>query len=180
MVLCAGGHAVKGRRVFCCYQSSNSITDGSADKSSCSTDGSVIKLTGFEPGFTVSRPASSAAQFTQVKAKVSGALPLNVMSKPVLLLTCTYVKKGSCALLAAIEPLTGKRLARVYEQRTKKEYALFFKELAAAYPGAEKIRVVQDNLNTHNASSFYEHRPGTPLHWHSDSSSTIHPSQPVG
>jgi hypothetical protein len=67
-----------------------------------------------------------------------------------------YEKNGSCALLCAIEPLTGKRLARVYEQRTKKEYALFFKELTAAYPQAKKIRIVQDNLNTHNASSFYE------------------------
>ncbi|MBD0293737.1 MAG: IS630 family transposase [Flavisolibacter sp.] len=67
-----------------------------------------------------------------------------------------YEKNGSCALLAAIEPLTGKRLAAVYQQRTKKEYALFMKELAAAYPKARKIRVVQDNLNTHNTSSFYE------------------------
>lgn len=68
-------------------------------------------------------------------------------------------KNGSCALLAAIEPLTGKRLARVYDRRTKKEYALFMKELAGLYPGAHKIRLVQDNLNTHNTSSFYEHMP---------------------
>jgi len=30
------------------------------------------------------------------------------------------------------------------------------KELAARYPEAKKIRVVQDNLNTHSTSSFYE------------------------
>src|SRR2546423_9455124 len=30
------------------------------------------------------------------------------------------------------------------------------KELAAQYPEATKIRVVQDNLNTHSTSSFYE------------------------
>ena len=69
----------------------------------------------------------------------------------------SYEKNGSCALLCAIEPLSGKRLARVYQQRTKKEYALFMKELAARFPGATKIRVVQDNLNTHNTSSFYQH-----------------------
>lgn len=68
-----------------------------------------------------------------------------------------YAKNGSCALLAAIEPLTGKRQATVYERRTKKEYALFLQALAACYPEAVKIRLVQDNLNTHNASSFYEH-----------------------
>ena len=32
-------------------------------------------------------------------------------------------------------------------------------EIAAAYPNARKIRVVQDNLNTHNTGSFYEHLP---------------------
>ena len=70
-----------------------------------------------------------------------------------------YEKNGSCALLAAIEPLTGKRLAQVHTQRTKKEYTLFCQALAAAYPKAKKIRLVQDNLNTHNASSFYENLP---------------------
>jgi hypothetical protein len=83
--------------------------------------------------------------------------PLSLQSGKVLKEHYAYEKNGSCALLAAIEPLTGKRLAQVYEQRTKKQYALFLKELAAAYPGAKKIRMVQDNLNTHNASSFYEH-----------------------
>ena len=70
-----------------------------------------------------------------------------------------YKKNGSCALLAAIEPLTGKRLAQVHPQRTKKEYTLFCQALAAGYPKAKKIRLVQDNLNTHNASSFYENLP---------------------
>ena len=70
-----------------------------------------------------------------------------------------YEKNGSCTLLAAIEPLTGKRLAQVRLQRTKKEYALFCQALAAAWPEAKKIRLVQDNLNTHNASSFYENLP---------------------
>lgn len=70
-----------------------------------------------------------------------------------------YAKHGSCALLAAIEPKTGTRLARVFDQRCKREYALFLKELAAHYPQAEKIRLVQDNLNTHNTSSLYETFP---------------------
>ena len=70
-----------------------------------------------------------------------------------------YEKLGSCALLAAIETKTGKRLAQVYDQRRKREYALFLKELAAQYPEAEKIHLVQDNLNTHNLSSLYETFP---------------------
>lgn len=67
-----------------------------------------------------------------------------------------YEKNGSCALLAAIEPLTGKRLAQVHPRRTKKEFTQFSQALAAAYPEAKKIRLVLDNLNTHNTSSFYE------------------------
>ena len=66
-----------------------------------------------------------------------------------------YEKKGSCVLLMAIEPQTAKRVAQVRAQRTKREYAIFMKELAARYPDAKKIRVIQDNLNTHNSSSFY-------------------------
>ncbi|MBA3766001.1 MAG: IS630 family transposase [Acidobacteria bacterium] len=67
-----------------------------------------------------------------------------------------YEKHGSCALLMAIEPKRAKRVARVFARRTKQEYALFMKELATQYPEAKKIRVVQDNLNTHSTSSFYE------------------------
>lgn len=70
-----------------------------------------------------------------------------------------YEKLGSCSLLAAIEPLTGRRLAQVHQRRTKREYALFCQALAAAYPEAVKIRLVQDNLNTHDISAFYENFP---------------------
>jgi len=70
-----------------------------------------------------------------------------------------YEKLGSCALMAAIEPLTGRRLAILNKHRRKREYALFMKELAAMFPKAIKIRLVQDNLNTHDFSSFYETFP---------------------
>lgn len=85
--------------------------------------------------------------------------PLAMQTGKVLREHYTYEKNGSCALLAAIEPLTGKRVAAVFERRTKKEYASFMQELAKTFPQAKKIRVVQDNLNTHNSSSFYEHLP---------------------
>lgn len=39
------------------------------------------------------------------------------------------------------------------------KYAQFLKDLAALYPEAEKIRLVQDNLNSHNLSSLYETFP---------------------
>jgi len=85
--------------------------------------------------------------------------PLTLQSGQVRKEHYAYEKLGSCSLLAAIEPLTGKRLAQVQAQRTKREYALFCQALAAQYPEAIKIRVVQDNLNTHDASAFYENFP---------------------
>ena len=85
--------------------------------------------------------------------------PLAMQSNRIRKEHYAYERHGSCALLAAIEPLTGKRLAQVQPQRTKKEYARFCQALAAAYPEATRIRLVQDNLNTHNASAFYENMP---------------------
>jgi hypothetical protein len=70
-----------------------------------------------------------------------------------------YEKHGSCTLFAAIEPLTGFRLAQVHQRRTKKEYTLFCQALAAEFSDAVKIRLVQDNLNTHDFSAFYENLP---------------------
>jgi hypothetical protein len=70
-----------------------------------------------------------------------------------------YEKNGACTLLAAIEPLTGQRLALVLPHRTKKEYTEFCQALVALYPTAIKLHVIQDNLNTHNASAFYENLP---------------------
>lgn len=67
-----------------------------------------------------------------------------------------YEKFGACVLMVAVEPLSGRRFARVFKQRRKQEYAQFMKELAAQYPEAKRIHLVQDNLNTHHAGSFYE------------------------
>jgi hypothetical protein len=85
--------------------------------------------------------------------------PLPMQSGQVRKEHYAYEKKGACALLAAIEPLTGKRLAQVHAHRTKKEYTEFCQAMAAAWPTAQKIRLVQDNLNTHTTSAFYEHLP---------------------
>lgn len=72
-----------------------------------------------------------------------------------------YTKHGSCALLATIEPLTGERIAAVYERRTGKEYTLFCQQIASYYSDATKIHLVQDNLNTHTIASFYKHLPAS-------------------
>jgi hypothetical protein len=67
-----------------------------------------------------------------------------------------YKRNGTCCVMMAVEPLAGKRIVEVKKRRTKKDYALFMKKVEKEYKGAKKIILVQDNLNTHNPSSFYE------------------------
>ena len=67
-----------------------------------------------------------------------------------------YQRKGVCTVLIAFQPLTGWRFVQVRQRRTKKDYAHFMQALAQHFPQAHKIRLVQDNLNTHSPGSFYE------------------------
>jgi len=70
-----------------------------------------------------------------------------------------YEREGTACLLVAFEPLTGRRLVETSRHRTKADYCRFMQRVAALFPRAEKVLLVQDNLNTHNASSFYENLP---------------------
>jgi hypothetical protein len=70
-----------------------------------------------------------------------------------------YKRGGVGVLLVAFEPLTGRRLVETSRQRTKADYCRFMQRVAELFPRAEQVVLVQDNLNTHNASSFYENLP---------------------
>lgn len=70
-----------------------------------------------------------------------------------------YKRCGTVNILLAIEPLTGKRIVEVSRQRTKSDYARFKQRVAEKFAEAEAIVSIEDNLNTHNASSFYENLP---------------------
>jgi hypothetical protein len=77
----------------------------------------------------------------------------------------TYEKEGRANLFVAYEPLAGKRLLKVTEHRTKKDWAHFMQEvLEEHYPEASKVVVVMDNLNTHTPASFYEVFPPAQAH----------------
>lgn len=77
----------------------------------------------------------------------------------------SYSKHGSCCVLAAIEPKTGKRFAHIKAQRRKKEFAIFMKYLCEQYPNAKQIKVVLDNLNTHGYGAFYEEFDAQTAEW---------------
>ena len=67
-----------------------------------------------------------------------------------------YQRCGTCNIFMACEPLAGKRYVKITETKTKKDWAVFIKEVSDIYPGANKITLVMDNYNTHTPSSFYE------------------------
>jgi DDE superfamily endonuclease len=71
-----------------------------------------------------------------------------------------YERKGVCNQLLLCEPLRGWRHVTVSARRTRKDYAHCLRELVDVhYPQARKIRLVQDNLNTHDGASLYETFP---------------------
>jgi hypothetical protein len=73
-----------------------------------------------------------------------------------------YERQGVTNLFMFFEPLAGWRHVEVTEHRTQIDYAHCMKYLAEQrYPLAKKIRLTQDNLNTHVKSSLYKAFPPT-------------------
>jgi hypothetical protein len=68
-----------------------------------------------------------------------------------------YVRNGVATLFVEVEPLAGRRHVEVTERRTRQDWARFIKTmLDERYPQALKVRLVMDNLNTHDLASLYE------------------------
>jgi hypothetical protein len=68
-----------------------------------------------------------------------------------------YKRQGTANLFVSVEPLAGRRRVSVTEQRTRLDFAREMKHLVDVdYPRAKCIRVVLDNLNTHEPASLYE------------------------
>lgn len=68
-----------------------------------------------------------------------------------------YVRHGVATLFIEIEPLSGLRHIEVTERRTRQDWAHFIKAmLDERYPAAIKVRLVMDNLNTHDIASLYD------------------------
>lgn len=68
-----------------------------------------------------------------------------------------YGRNGTAVILLAYDIDTAQRYVQVRKRRTKQDYAQFMQWLAKEHYGhVEQIELVQDNLNTHSYSSFYE------------------------
>ena len=71
-----------------------------------------------------------------------------------------YERNGVASLFMLSAPLEGWRHVTVRDRRTAVDYAHVLRDLADIhFPKAEKIVLVQDNLNTHRPASLYEAFP---------------------
>lgn len=84
-----------------------------------------------------------------------------------------YERNGTRNLFLWVEPLSGKRQVCVTERRTALDFAQQLKSLVAAYPDAEKVVLVTDNLNTQTVACLYEaftpdeaRRIAAKIEWH--------------
>jgi hypothetical protein len=68
-----------------------------------------------------------------------------------------YERNGVQNLFLFCCPLENWRHVKVTDRRTKADWAACMRELVdELFPDAERIRVVQDNLNTHTPAALYE------------------------
>ena len=71
-----------------------------------------------------------------------------------------YERNGTANLFMMFAPLEGWRNVKVTDRHAAIDYAGVLKELSDThFPGASKIVLVQDNLNTHKPASLYEAFP---------------------
>jgi len=70
-----------------------------------------------------------------------------------------YRRCGVCNIFMACEPLAGRRIVKITETKTKRDWAIFVKEIHDQYQDAEKITLVMDNLSTHKPGALYETFP---------------------
>lgn len=65
-----------------------------------------------------------------------------------------YVRNGTANIFCGIEPLTGRHFTKATANRTAPQFAEYLRDVARAYPRADRIHTVVDNLNTHCLKSL--------------------------
>jgi len=76
-----------------------------------------------------------------------------------------YERNGVADIFMIFEPLAGKRETVVTETRNSVDFANVLKYISdGMYPYAEKIVLVEDNLNTHSMGSLYKAFPPEEAH----------------
>ena len=103
-------------------------------------------------------PARPVIGFDEKPCQLIGDVLVPIEAKPGRLkrVDSEYERHGSANLFGWVEPLTGKRDVWVTDRRTAVDYAKALRRISEAFPEAETIIVIQDNLNTHGKASLYQ------------------------
>jgi transposase len=104
-------------------------------------------------------PARPVVCFDETPVQLIGEARLPVCAEPgrVERLDYEYRRNGTANLFIFLDAHRGWRHVKVTQQRTAIDFALCMRDLADVhYPQAKRIRVVMDNLSTHNAKNLYE------------------------
>lgn len=67
-----------------------------------------------------------------------------------------YERAGTANVFCAVEPKTGRKFTKATPNRKGPELAQMVKEIVRAYPEADKVHLVWDNLNTHKEKPLVE------------------------
>ena len=106
--------------------------------------------------YDASRPTVSFDE-TSKQLIAETRVPLSARPGEVKRFDYEYERNGVCNLFMFCEPKRGWRHVAVTAQRTMKDFAQQMRWLVdEAFPEAERVRVVLDNLNTHKAAALYE------------------------
>jgi hypothetical protein len=68
-----------------------------------------------------------------------------------------YTRGGTANIFCAVEPLAGRHITKVTDNRKAPEFAKIVAEIVRRYPAAHTIHLVLDNLSTHSFASLARH-----------------------
>jgi hypothetical protein len=67
-----------------------------------------------------------------------------------------YVRRGTANIFCIVEMLTGRHFTHATKDRKRARFASAMKRIADAYPRADCIHIIMDNLNTHSEKSLID------------------------
>jgi transposase len=69
---------------------------------------------------------------------------------------CEYQRCGTVNAFCGVEPKAGRHFTKVTPNRSAPQFADYLLEIVAAYPDAETIHLVMDNLSSHSRKALVE------------------------
>jgi transposase len=69
---------------------------------------------------------------------------------------CEYERRGTANAFCGVEPRAGRHFTRITANRSAEQFADYLVEIVAAYPEADTIHLVMDNLNSHRRKALVD------------------------